>query len=461
MQTVDGRRAEAQRYEEVLTIAAAFPDLPLEAVFKEDLLRLGVRFSPAALRLAARFKPKSYFIFSFDLAPLEELDEDATLHAPEEIALVGGVHQLRRTIVSVRLNPASPYRVDAEEDRLLLYVGQQPLCDILLGPNPEYYQGELSSGKPMREVAPTIEWGYLVYLTAFRLCQYFGADEECQFCDINENFRQQRKAGRPYHQVKPVDDILEALAIIEKTEKAAEIQERQGVPPSEGPVLPLHKSRAYTVTGGSITSQLQGQGEVEFYCRYVEEIEKRFPGRWISKVVVQAHEADDAQRLKDAGAQIYHPNYEIWDEKLFAVLCPGKNRHVGRDTWIRRILDSRKVFGETNVIPNFVAGVEMSRPHGYRRVDDALASTGAGLEFFMSQGVVPRFTTWCPEPLSVLGKDQGPAPLEYHLGLLRVWRDTHKKHGLPAPPGYGEPGVGKAVFSVSAFMDVLNHTSPA
>jgi hypothetical protein len=224
-------------------------------------------------------------------------------------------------------------------------------------------------------------------------------------------------------------------------------------------VLPLHKSRAYTITGGSITSQLQGQGEVEFYCRYVEEIEKRFPGRWISKVVVQAHEADDAQRLKDAGAQIYHPNYEIWDEKLFALLCPGKNRHVGRDTWIRRILDSRKVFGETNVIPNFVAGVEMSRPHGYRRVEDALASTGAGLEFFMSQGVVPRFTTWCPEPLSVLGKDQGPAPLEYHLGLLRVWRDTHKKHGLPAPPGYGEPGVGKAVFSVSAFMDVLNHTS--
>ena len=212
MQTVGGRRAQAQRYEEVLKIAAAFPDLPREAVFKEDLLRLGVRFSPAALRLAARFKPKSYFIFSFDLAPLDELDEDATLHAPEEIALVGGIHQLRRTIVSVRLNPASPYHVEAAENRLLLYVGEQQLCDILLGPNPEYYRGELSSGKPMREVAPTIEWGYLVYLTAFRLCQYFGAEEECQFCDINENFRQQRKAGRPYHQVKSIDDMLEALA---------------------------------------------------------------------------------------------------------------------------------------------------------------------------------------------------------------------------------------------------------
>ena len=60
-------------------------------------------------------------------------------------------------------------------------------------------------------MAPTIEWGYLIYLTVFRLCQYFGADEECQFCDINENFRQQRRAGRPYNQIKELSDVLAAL----------------------------------------------------------------------------------------------------------------------------------------------------------------------------------------------------------------------------------------------------------
>jgi hypothetical protein len=74
----------------------------------------------------------------------------------------------------------------------------------------------------------------------------------------------------------------------------------------------------------------------------------------------------------------------------------------------------------------------------------------------MSKGVVPRFTTWCPEPLSVLGRDQGPAPLEYHVGLLQTWRETHRRHALPVPPGYGAPGPGHAVFSVSAFMDVLS-----
>lgn len=437
-------------YDAVLRLAESFPDLPLEALFKEDLLRRGVAFSDAALRLSARFKPKAYFIFSFDMVPIEDLSQGENLRAPEEIALTGGPHGLRRTIVSVRLNPASPYRVESDGETLRLESGGRPVCDVLLSHSPAYYQKTLRNGKLMHEVAPTIEWGYLVYLTVFRQCQYFGSDEECQFCDINENFRQQVRAGRPYNTVKSVEDVLEALQIIaehEDDEVAAE--------PEGGPTLPLYRSHAYTITGGSITSRLRGEGEVDFYCRYAEAIERRFPGRWISKMVVQAHEPDDLMRFRDAGVRIYHPNYEVWDARLFSIVCPGKARLIGRDAWMRRILQAGEVFGPANVIPNFVAGVEMAKPHGFATVAEALASTAEGLEFFMSRGIAPRFTTWCPEPLSVLGRDQGPAPLEYHAGLLRVWRDTHRKHHLPVPPGYGEPGPGRAVFSVSAFMDVL------
>jgi hypothetical protein len=97
----------------------------------------------------------------------------------------------------------------------------------------------------------------------------------------------------------------------------------------------------------------------------------------------------------------------------------------------------------------------MARPAGFERVDDAIDSTVEGLDFFMSHGISPRFTTWCPEPLSVLGRDQGPAPLEYHVRLLRRYRDARAAHRLAAPRGYGRPGLGQAVFSVSSFMDVL------
>ncbi len=432
----------ARRLDEIHSLIGKFPDLPPEVFFKEDMLRSGLAFSEDALRVASGCKPKAYFIFSFDLVPIQEMGNRENLRAPEEVCLVGGPMGFRRTIVSVRLNPASLYQVGlSAEGGLVLTLEDEEICGVQLQKTPEYYKRSLANGKPITDIAPTIEWGYLLYLTVYRICQYFGKKEECQFCDINENYRQQKRSGRSYTAVKSVDEILEALRIIDETDS---------------------ESKAYTVTGGSITSTLDGKTEAEFYARYPEAIERSFPGRWIGKMVVQALPRADVQRFKDAGIRIYHPNYEVWDRRLFEILCAGKNRYVGRDQWISRILEAAEVFGPSHVIPNFVAGIEMSQPHGFRSPEQAVESTTEGLEFFMSRGVAPRFTTWCPEPISVLGKSNpGGAPLEYHVRLLRAWRDTHEKHRLAPPPGYGEPGIGRAVFSVSSFMDVIRRPAQA
>jgi hypothetical protein len=423
------------RAELVESLIERHPGVPPEAVLKEDLLRTGIAFGGSALsdNLDGAVKPKSYFIFSFDQRPLAELGEAAARRPPEEIALGGGPYSLRRTIVSVRVNPSSPYRVEGAQ----LLLDDRPVADVELPPMPDYYRHTLANGKTVMETAPTIQWGYLIYLTVLRLCQYFGAKEECRFCDINHNWRAHKQAGRPYTGIKPVEDVLEALAIIDRhdTERA---------------------SHAYTLTGGSVTSRVDGLEEADFYGRYAQAIEERFPGRWIGKVVAQALPRADVQRYRDYGISIYHPNYEVWDARLFSIICPGKERYVGRAEWHRRILDAAEVFGPRNVIPNFVAGVELARPFGFATVDEAIASTAEGLDFFMSRGITPRFTTWCPEPATPLGRDNPEgAPLEYHVRLLEVYRETLERHGLRPPPGYGRPGAGNAVFSVSSFMDVL------
>jgi hypothetical protein len=422
-------------------LAGRFPDIPRECVLKEDLLRTGIDFDIAALtdNESGSVKPKSYFIFSFDHKPLVELGEAARRRPPEEIALVGGPWDLQRTIVSVRLNPESPYRVCRDaEGTLRLSLEGAPFAEVVLPPMPAYYREPLANGKGVMEIAPTIQWGYLIYLTVLRLCQYFGAKEECQYCDINHNWRQHKSAGRPYTGVKPVDEVLEALAIIDRHDID-------------------QVSQAYTLTGGSVTSRVDGLAEADFYGRYAEAIEARFPGRWIGKVVAQALPRADVQRFHDYGIRIYHPNYEVWDKRLFEIICPGKERYVGREEWHRRIFDAAEVFGARYVIPNFVAGVEMARPFGFADVDAAIASTAEGLDHFMSRGVTPRFTTWCPEPATPLGRDNpAGAPLEYHIRLLEVYRETLERHGLQPPPGYGPPGPGNAVFSVSSFMDSLD-----
>ena len=85
-------------------------------------------------------------------------------------------------------------------------------------------------------------------------------------------------------------------------------------------------------------------------------------------------------------------------------------------------------------------------------VDAAIASTTEGLDYFMREGITPRFTTWCPEPTTPLGRDNPDgAPLEYHIRLLESYREALERHGLKPPPGYGIAGAGNAVFSVSSF----------
>ncbi|MBT3097276.1 radical SAM protein, partial [Streptomyces sp. CBG30] len=203
-----------------------FPEVPREAVIKEDLLRGGMAFDESALSgsiggATGDVKPKSYFIFSFDHRTLPELGAAALNRPPEEVVLTGGPYGLRRTVVSVRVNPDSPYVVRGGEDGTLgLYLDGARIADVGLPPMPEYYRHQLSNGKSVMEVAPTIQWGYLIYLTVFRVCQYFGAKEECQFCDINHNWRQHKAAGRPYTGVKPVEEVLEALEIIDRYDTA-------------------------------------------------------------------------------------------------------------------------------------------------------------------------------------------------------------------------------------------------
>ena len=429
------------RTELVESLIERFPGVPPEAVIKEDLLRTGIAFDETALsdNLEGAVKPKSYFIFSFDQQPLASLGEAAKRRPPEEVALTGGPYGLRRTIVSVRVNPGSPYRIEGAR----LTLEGRPVADVELPSMPDYYRHTLANGKTVMETAPTIQWGYLIYLTVLRLCQYFGAKEECQFCDINHNWRSHKQAGRPYTGIKPVADVLEALALIDQHDT-------------------VKASHAYTLTGGSVTSRVDGLEEADFYGRYAQAIEERFPGRWIGKVVAQALPREAVQRYRDYGITIYHPNYEVWDARLFSLICPGKERYVGREEWHRRILDAAEVFGPRYVIPNFVAGVELAKPFGFHTVEEAIDSTVEGLDFFMSRGITPRFTTWCPEPATPLGRDNPEgAPLEYHVRLLEAYRAALERHGLQPPPGYGKAGAGNAVFSVSSFMDVLEPAGEA
>ena len=419
---------------EVEEALALCPDVPAEATVKAALLASGIAFDDEAIAAVTAAKRKSYFIFSFDF-----VTPGQGVALPEEIRLSGGPLALAPTIVSVRHNPHSPWRVGVDgAGRPVLRAGGEAYAGVELPPIPPYYGATTSAGKPIIDIAPTIQWGFLVYLAVFRSCQYFNTHEQCRFCDMNHNYAEQRGRRDYYTGVKEVDEVVEAMDAIASGDVAGE-------------------TKAYTMTGGAVRSPIRGHDEADFYARYVEAIEARHPGRWLSKVVTQALPLAGVRRLREAGTTIYHPNFEVWDPSLFEVYCPGKSADIGRCEWIRRTLDAADVFGAAHVVPNFVAGIELARPHGFATVDEAIASTREGIAFFMSHGITPRFTTWCPEPATPLGAaNPRGVPLAYHVRLLATYREVLAENGLSAPAGYGPSGAGRAVFSVSPLMDALD-----
>ncbi|MBF0246000.1 MAG: radical SAM protein, partial [Planctomycetes bacterium] len=130
-----------------------YPGLPPEAIVKQDLLRLGIAFDPEALSGSEDHKKKDYFIFSFDRVAYGKLDSHE-LKAPEEIRLSGGELGLSPTVVSVRIDPASPYRVGLREGRRGLWLGGFFLGEVEYQGRPAYHDRVLSSGRRAGEVVP-------------------------------------------------------------------------------------------------------------------------------------------------------------------------------------------------------------------------------------------------------------------------------------------------------------------
>ncbi|MCL5959361.1 MAG: radical SAM protein [Chloroflexi bacterium] len=429
MQVFTSRRAEIERY------FGVFPEVPKEVIVKEDILRLGVRFSEEALQAGNDKRPRTYYIFSYDQTGLGEMEKQESSRAPDEIRLSQGPYQLRPTLVGSRFAKDSPYIVDVVDGKTVLREEGEVLAEVQYPPVPRYYSKAFEDGTLYSETMAVIGWGHRAFSTLLRVCGHWGKKQECKFCDLNANARSLKKSGRPYTMRKKVEQVAEA---------AAEVFLNQ---PDDEP-----RRLSLRLSGGSIIDPKSGLvADEDFYLEYVRAIKERIGNRWPLILQTNAKDKATCKKMREAGVDAHEANIEVWDKNLFNILCPGKAAHFGWDEWIKRVLDSVDVFGEGNVSPGMVAGVEMCQPWGFKEVDQAVKSMTEGIEFLMSRGVVPRIPVWCIEPLSALGDNRIP-PLEYFIRVDKAWYETWKKYSLPPLRGF-QMGTGISVYQHTAALD--------
>jgi hypothetical protein len=335
---------------------------------------------------------------------------------PEWFHIFQGPYDLRAVSVQTTLDPASPYVIDLIDGRLVLTAQGETLCNVSYPLEPDYYAKKFSDGVSYHEICA---FGY--FCTVFRQCQYWGPKEECRFCDINENARQM-KESREFTlnaPVKRVDQVEEVGREVGRNMLA-----------KEGYQAPV----SFLITGGTITKVLRGKDENEFYAQYVRVLKHGGPRRFVW-LQTNAKTKEEIKWLRGEGLDGHHANMEVWDSRLFEWINPGKASRIGRDEWIRRMFDSVDVLGESNVRPNFVGGIEMAKPHGFATIEEALASTTAGMKEMMSHGVDPRFNQWRREPKSNLVQEhpQPTVPTEFYIRLMSNRYDLWKKYGLRLP----------------------------
>jgi hypothetical protein len=355
--------------------------------------------------------------------------------APDEVRLERGPYHLRKTLVSARISYSSPYLIEIlDGDPYLTTEKGDRIAKVDFPPIPRYYSMTFEDGSLYSEIVSLVGWGHRAFSTLLRKCGLWNLELECKFCDLNANYRALKRRGQPYtlkKNLKKVGEVLRAIFLEQ---------------PEDEP-----RRQAYILTRGSILNKKGSYAYLTFYMQYVEAIKGVLGNRWPCIFQTAAKDKESLKQLKNSGVDCLHSNFEVWDESLFRVLCPGKEKFIGAKEWIKRTIDAVDVFGEGLVTPGFVAGVEMCKPYGFEKVEDAVRSTVQGMEYLMSHGVIPRPAHWCIEPLSALRGNPIP-PLEYFVQIDRAWYELWEKYKMPALCGFRDMGPGKSVNQNSAFL---------
>jgi hypothetical protein len=391
---------------ELLEAFQTYPGVERTIIVKSDLLRLGARLSPAALAQARRnpnLRIKEYGIFSYDSAPRSAVARDAY---PAGIFLRDGTPD--GTPVQLRMAENTPYLIDCRDGRLPIFWNDQEVSEVLeFEEQAGYYNRLFPDGTPYQAYVFSVGRDHL-QITANKHCDYFSRDRQCLFCDLTPFAAAQQKGG-------------EKMVLRKQAEKVAEVlytgfQEK--------------RFRHLLINGGTFLTPYQSKSELAWYTDFLETIRQRLWTWYPTCLQISAQDDEGWKRVRETGISCIEPNIEVWGEKLFSVVCPGKQQAFGFDTWVRRTINAVKYFGRGNVNPSFVAGVEMAQPFGFGDYRAAVKHTLAGHDFLMREGVLPRQGGfWCIESGSKLAGNT-PPPLEFYLELGLGYLELRQKHSF-------------------------------
>ena len=380
-----------------------FPDVHPNIVLKTDALRQGIDISDAAMenfRQRDDLLWKGFHLFSYDFTKTKVYGDKI----PWVLRFEDGCPMM------VRTNERSPYLLDFRDGEFVISENGEAIARrIYFERKPRWYDMRTKDGIQMSAIAQGQTC--LVFVTMNKFCEFWNTGDQCLFCNINATLKDQKAGGEDV--IARIDP--ETIAEVVKTAITVD-----------------HHYNQLIVSGGTILGKYKGQTELEFYITRLNAIKKKLQA-WIPTCVqVAPYDDEGLKRLHETGFSSLEPNIEVWEKKLFKWICPGKEKYIGYDEWIKRTIRAVDFWGPGLVNPNFVLGVEMAKPYGFEDVSSAVKSTAGGWDFLMSHGVLPRYNLWTTEAGSAFADQESP-PLEYFIEIQRAYAELRWKHKFDPP----------------------------
>ncbi len=349
---------------------------------KAALLVNGVNASSQALsEVGTRFKEQNHGLFGWDF------EDHTNIALPDDFALPDG------TIVQFRKNSRSNYFINLKDGKLMLSDGKTDLCNVKWLPRPKYYSQKTTRDHGMVKIGQ-IGGVDCLFFCYQNYCSHFATNEECLFCNLVST-------SNTYHSVlkrKDTDEIGEVA-------KAAF---------SEGNV------KHVLLTGGCFNHQK----ETELVSNIVKSIKQstgfdRVPGTILPS---PARSLEEIENYYESGIKAIGFSMEIWDAKMYQVICPGKAKTTSHEQFLASIKNAIKVFGEGNVYAVFVMGIEPkdSFLDGVR----TLAHMGANIVPFV----------WSPNPGSKFEGHRAPTS-KWYVETIDEAAEIVKEAKVPSGTG--------------------------
>ena len=309
--------------------------LEKEIELKAQLFADGVRVDPAALAGV----PDIYYGYPAT-APFTHRQRPRRLDLwwPDNLVLPLG------TKCKVYSDYNSPFVVRRENGSLFIEKHGRFVSTCEWGKRPADFEDTvLADGKTRAGDVVTLVCGCYFIVQQTMVCGNWARGEQCLYCDI-------------YHPEK-ISSLMEIIAATRKPTFSMGGAPEQ-VAEAAAIARRLDYDFHYIFVGGFSPNY-------NFFIPYINAIKERTGGTQLRGAIAigAPKRLSDLDTVHELGLTGINLDMEVWHPGMFAYICPGKTRRIGRDNWLKALAHAARIFPPGNTATAQVTGLEAKKDY--------------------------------------------------------------------------------------------------